>query len=698
LTEALEGDVPFVNEVTSLVNVEFMEGVADGIDIYDLLEDFPETQEELLAVRDKVLGKPMIVGGLTDARARYGALIIEMDSSSIDPIEEIRLDPEGGDGLLNLYPQVPYLAIEEILARPEYEGIVFHHVGDVPLNAIYNFRASEETVFLLFATLAVITALLFAFFRNVVGVVGPVAVVLLSMMVSIGFIGVMGWNMGLMTGMLPTIIIAVGVADAVHIISEFRTLRRETGDRREAARRTMYLVGTPCFFTSLTTAAGFASMAVAPIKSIAEFAIYTAVGVMAAFFLSTTLLLVFMTFGRRHIRDHDREAALAKGGHRIKALLRRVAQFDVEHRRAIIIVGAVIMLATGSGMFRLRVDSNMLTDFKKSEPVRVSTEFVDDVMSGTMSLVYLFDSGRPDGIKDPAVLKEIQRFQLEAESKLYAVTKTYSVIDILEDLNQSFHEGDPSYHVLPESRNLIAQYLLLYETSGGDEVSNYVSSDFSTANLELRCKMAEMSLMERLADELAIYIEEQPFLATKVQQSGIGSLWLKLMVYIVESQIRGFAVALTVISVVLCLIFRSVKTGLIAMVPNLAPAVVTLGMMGWLDIPLDYVRLFIATVAIGISVDDTIHHVTRSILEFNRRGCYVAALEFALQDVGRALLITSVVLILGFLVFLTSALQTYFVFGMLLAITITIALVADFILMPALILTFKPFGPEWKKE
>jgi len=121
-------------------------------------------------------------------------------------------------------------------------------------------------------------------------------------------------------------------------------------------------------------------------------------------------------------------------------------------------------------------------------------------------------------------------------------------------------------------------------------------------------------------------------------------------------------------------------------------------MMGWLDIPLDYVRLFIATVAIGISVDDTIHHVTRSVLEFNRRGRYVPALEFALQDVGRALVITSVVLVLGFLVFMTSALQTYVVFGMLLATTITIAIVADFILMPALILTFKPFGPEWAKE
>jgi predicted RND superfamily exporter protein len=170
------------------------------------------------------------------------------------------------------------------------------------------------------------------------------------------------------------------------------------------------------------------------------------------------------------------------------------------------------------------------------------------------------------------------------------------------------------------------------------------------------------------------------------------------MAYIVQSQIRGFLLAFSVIGVLLCVIFRSVKTGLIAMVPNLAPAVTTLGVMGWLDIPLDYVRLFIATVAIGISVDDTIHHVTRTVFEFNRRGRYAEALEFALQDVGRALLITSIVLVVGFLVFMTSALHTYVIFGMLLAATISIAIVADFIVMPALILTFRPFGPEWGRD
>ncbi|MDH3214448.1 MAG: MMPL family transporter, partial [Myxococcales bacterium] len=186
---------------------------------------------------------------------------------------------------------------------------------------------------------------------------------------------------------------------------------------------------------------------------------------------------------------------------------------------------------------------------------------------------------------------------------------------------------------------------------------------------------------------------ENPVRASSVSVTGVGALWLKLQEYITRSQILGFGLAFTVIGVLLCVVFQSVKTGLIAMVPNLSPVVLTLGLMGWLDVPLDYVRLLIASVAIGISVDDTIHHVTRFRGEFRRSGSYDQALRVSMANVGRALVITSVVLVTGFLVFRLSQLESTVIFGSLLATTITVALAADFLLMPALILTLEPFGP-----
>ncbi len=696
LTAELEA-VPFVKEVTSLSNAEFLEGVPDGIEIHELLEEFPESQEELLAIRRRVLQEPLYVGGLVSEDGRYAALIVEMYASTVSPLEELRLDPDAGDGLSNLYPQVPYHRIEEILARPEYQEIRFQHVGEVPLNAIYNEVVQGESGMLGGLTLAAIALLLFVFFRRAIGVIGPMVVVALSILVAIAWLGVAGWNLDLMFIMLPTLLIAVGVADSVHIIAEFRAFHAELGDRREAASRTLSLVGPACLLTSLTTAAGMASMSIAPIVAISHFAIYSAVGVMAAFLFSMTLLFVLLSFGRRHLERvaTAEEVARAKGGARFQRGLAAVAHFDVRHRRAILSWFALLFVVSTLGIARLRVDSNFMHEFSADEPVRRATEYVDGIMGGTLSVVYLFDSGHPEGIVDPQVLGEIERVQREAETHADTVQKTYSVADVIVDLNQAFHEEDPSFRVLPETRDLTAQYLLLYEMSGGEEVRDYVSSDFARASLQVRSRTVATSVLGEMVDGVERYLEEQPVTASSVSVTGVGALWLELQDYITRSQIRGFLLAFIVIAALLCFVFQSLRIGMVAMIPNLSPVVFTLGFMGWFDIPLDYVRLLIASVAIGISVDDTIHHVMRYQTEFRRSGSYERALHASMADVGRALFITSAVLVVGFLMLAFSRLDTMLMFGSLLAITIAIALIADFFLMPALVMTVKPFGPEW---
>lgn len=699
LTRALEDEVPFVKEVTSLANVEYLEGVPGGLEVFGLLDEFPTSQAELLQIRDRVLAKPIYVDGLVSRDAKFAAIILAMERSSVDPLSEIKLDPNGGDGISNLYPQVTYHKIEEILARPEFTDIEFHHVGDVPLNAIYNEIIGDQSARLGFTAFAIIGLLLFVFFRRPIGVLGPLVVVAMSIMVALAWVGFVGWRLDLMFTITPTLLIAVGVADAVHIISEFRAHHAALGNRRDAARQTLYLVGTPCLLTSLTTAAGFASMSIAPIKAISHFAIYSAIGVLAAFVLSVTLLFVLLSFGpKRFARESTEDEKLrAKGGHTVLRLLSAIPRFDVRHRKAIIAFSCLVFVVSAAGISRLRVDSNFLDEFSKEEPVRQATHYVDEIMGGLYGFIYLFDSGTPEGIWDPDVLRDIDRLQAAANRQKPLVKKTYSVGDLLKDINKTFHEEDAAYYVLPETRKLAAQYLLLYEMSGGEELEDYLSSDFSRASLELRCRAVESSILARMAGDLDAYLQEHPPQASTVTVTGIGALWLKLQEYITTSQIRGFLLAFTVIGVLMCLLFKSVKTGLIAMVPNVAPVVLTLGGMGWADLPLDYTRLLIATVAIGISVDDTIHHMTRFHLEFRRYGSYEKALHAATLDVGRALFITSVVLVAGFLVFLHARLDSIANFGSLLSGTIFAALLADFFLMPALVLTFKPFGPESKQ-
>jgi predicted RND superfamily exporter protein len=700
LTTALEDEVPFVYEVTTLVNAELTQGVADGIEIFELEDDFPQSQDALLALRDAYLAKPMLVGGIVSEDAQFGAIILDMDRTSTDPPETLQWDPELGEQVDNVYPQASHLRIEEILARPEYAGIVFYHSGDVPINAVYNLAFFGESTMLNGITNLVIGLLLAGFFRSVVGVVAPLVVVQLGVLACLAFIAVVGWSVSMSFSSMPTLLTAIGVAHSVHILSEFRARFGVLGDRREALVLTFYLVGTPCLLTSVTTAMGFGAMSFVPIRSVSEMGTYAAFGVLMAFVLSFTLLTALLSFGRR-TREVSTQAqsARAKGGDRMREMLSAVARFDERHRVAILVVFGGIGVFSLVGMTRLVADSNWLDDYSDRMPIKAATIKVDEEMGGTTNLIYLFDSGEPDGIKEPAVLREMERLQQLGETYDPAyVRKAYSIVDILKDLNQAFHEGDPAWYKVPESRALVAQYLLLYEMSGGEEAEEYVTSDYQRASVEFRLAMGGATDTAALMAFLDAALAEAPIQGAEVRATGIGSLWVIMMDYIVTSQIRGFLLAFGAIALVLVAIFRSLRVGMIAMVPNLTPVLLTLGVMGWLGILLDYSKVAIAAVAMGIAVDDTIHLVTRYRHEFRLRGNYLEALAASLQDVGRALVITSIILVCGFLVLTLSILHVTGVKGILLATTVVTALVADFLLMPALILTFRPFGPEGKRQ
>lgn len=696
IVDEIEDTVPFVKRALSLSNAEFIEGRPGELIIHDIIRDFPADRQAMLEIRDKVLAKPLYVNGLADSTGRFGAIIVEMNKSSIDPLDEIKVDPDKGDDLFNLYPQATAAAIKAILTKYADHGIVFYNTGDVELNSEYNIITLQESERLGLITFAVIGILLAVFFRSIIGVVGPLIVVALSILAAVSFMGLAGWRFDLMFSLLPTVLIAVGVADAVHIITEFRIGYKSLNDRREAIKQTVYLTGLPCLFTSLTTVAGFTSMAVSPIKSIQHFSIYTAVGVAGAFLLSVTLLVVFLSFGRREYRGRRTPASKTGRTHSgmLKQMLRAVAAFDINHQWAIIAVSGLAFVFSVAGIFRIKVDSNYLSEFSDDVKIKQVTQRVDEVMGGTISYSYVFDTGRADGILDPAVLAEIEALQNKADT-MEVVMKTYSVVDLFKDINKSLHDEDPRYYKLPETVEQAAQYILLYEMSGGDELENYITPNYDSANLEIRSKLADASEIKKLVAELDRFLASRAVAdVVKPEMTGMGALWFRLIDYIVSSQIRGFLLAFTVVALMMCILSGSIRVGLLSMVPNLSPVVLTLGMMGWTGIPLDYVKLMIGCLAIGIAVDDTIHLVARYQKEFQRSGDYREALVQTMTHVGRTLFITSIVLVTGFLVFLNSLMDSLAQFGVLVAATISVALLADFFLMPALVLVFKPFGPE----
>ena len=692
LTEALEYEVPFVKDVTSLSNVEFITADEDFLEIHELALEMPEDQDALLERRDAMMRKPSYRGSIVDDDATHGAIILEMTITSSDPLDKLRLDPEGGDAIANLYPQAANHKIEEILARAEYEGIEFRWSGDVPMNTAYNETIDTEATFQTLFTLGLVSLIALVCFRmQLLGLVGPLSVVILGLILTVGFMGLAGYKISIMFLITPTFLTAIGVAQSVHLITEFNLMRAHGLGRREAVKEALDHVALPCLLAALTTAIGIMVMAGSQLRALSELAVYLGIGVMLTFLASITVMVCFMSMGKdspgKSVDPSENPSGI------LYHILKLVVAINLKRSLAILLIFAGILATSIVGVGKLHVGFNFLKEFKPHAPFRQHTEYVQNVMGGMLNVVLIYDSGAADGIKNAEILAHLDDLQAYADQSPI-VKKSYSVGDILKDVNQSFHGDDPNYYRLPDSNELIAQYLLMYEISGGEELADYLSGDYQRTTLELRVDITDSSRIKALVDDLERYLQEHPSPGVEIQITGIGLLWIKMADYIAQSQLWGYGLAFSIIALILCLAFRSVKVGLLAMIPNLFPVVLVLGMMGWQGVHLDYFRLLLATVAIGIAVDDTVHITTRIRREFLRCGNYEEAVSASLMSVGRALVITTVILTLSFLVYLASDMAVLAHFGTLLSITIITALVADLFLFPALVLVLKPFGPE----
>jgi len=697
LTKTLEDEVPFVREATSLANVEFMRPVGqDDIEIDELLINFPATQAELLTIRDSVLAKPMYTNYLVSEEADHAAIILQMEVDMTDTLETITFDKTKPANTENIYPVVSDHALRKILARPEFSesGITFYLSGDVALNTSYMEVVIGDTIVITFIALGLITLLSLLMFRaSLAGIFGPITVVIVSIILTVGLLGLTGWKISNFFSLLPTLICAVGIAQSVHILLEFQRRLALSGDRNEAVKAALHKVGGPCLMAALTTAVGLGVMSVSDLRMLAEFGVYAAFGVLATFVFSVTLLVIFLA-GKRSDTDAKRPRQM-KVNPLVPPIVEKAIAINLKHPTAVLWTFAVVFAGSFAGMTELRNDFNFLHDFKPHVEFRQDTEKIEQAMGGTLRMSYLIDTKVADGVKNPQLLKHIERLQAFAEQNPI-VKKTLSVVDVIKDLNQTFNGNNSTYYRVPDQQDLLAQYFLVYEMSGGQELEEFVSYDFSRTVLEFQIEMAYASKIRALLNDMDAFLVDNPLPNAEGRKTGMGLLWVKLGDYISNTQITSYSLVFSMIALFMCINFGSIKVGLLSMIPNLTPVVIALGAMGWTNIPLDYTKLLLATIAIGIAVDDTIHLVTRYRARFYETGNYERALTEGLRDVGPALVVTSCILVVAFAAYLFSNTTLLSNFGFLLGGTILAALLADLFLMPVMLMKTKPFGAEFQ--
>jgi predicted RND superfamily exporter protein len=341
---------------------------------------------------------------------------------------------------------------------------------------------------------------------------------------------------------------------------------------------------------------------------------------------------------------------------------------------------------------QVKAESSFIRIFKESSKIRRDTDTIQQRLAGSVTVEILLDTGRPDGVKDPAVLREIEKLETYLESRPN-VRSAQSVADYMKDLRRAFHGNDQDEYKLPLTREEAAQYLLLYELDAPDgDLREYVSFDYRRARVTARVNMTSSNDAVALGESIESYLAASMPRGIHGEVTGLMMLFANLEEYIRASLLQGFGGALVSIFVVFCFQMRSIGLGSVVMIANTMPILITLGVMGFTGIRLDSMTAMVASIAIGLADDDSIHFVSRVRLKLEQGFEIVAALRESLIEVGRALVYSGLALCGGFAVMLSASFVGAIYFGLLTMLTILIALVADLVLLPVMLQWYEAAG------
>ncbi len=694
---AIEDEVPYVAEVTSLFNARSTRGEGDELIVEDLLDgwldEWPADPAPTLAgLRERVLANPLYRNALVSEDGTLTTITIKpFTYSATNEVDALAGFDDTGSGdeeelvLLTATENDALIAkLKDIVESYRSDDFEIHLGGALAVTDHIN-RAMERDMgpFMAVSVLIMMT-LLYMLFRRASGSVLPVVVVLLSVMASIGimvWIEIPGSNA---VQILPVFLLSVGICDAVHILTiVFQRLR--TGDAQNDA--VIYAVGhsgLAVVMTSITTAAGMASFRGASMAPVAHLGIVAPIGVMLA--LVYTLVLLPALLSVIPLRA-PRSAKRGGTGRAMTRVLVRIGDVSADRPVAVLMCTAAVLsfFIYGASLARF---SHRATDwFEPGDPIRESALLLDEKLRGTMSLEVVLDTGKENGLHEPDVLRKIEAAGKRAETidagELY-IGQAVSIVDIVKETHQALNENRDDFRVVPDDRALIAQELLLFENSGVDDLEEIVDTQFQTARLSLRAPFVDALLYEDFIEQVRVEITQTVGPDIDVEMTGFMPVLASVMSAVISSMARSYAIALLIITPIMIFLLKDLRLGVMSMIPNLIPMVVTIGMMGWLGMPIDATTMMIGAMVIGLAVDDTIHFMHKFRIYFTELGDSKLAIRATLETTGAALLFTSLVLTGGFGVFLMASMVNTQNFGFLAATGAATAFLADLIVAPAL--------------
>lgn len=710
-----------VVEVLSMANTDDIVGTLEGLDISPLYEETPETPAEIKSLRSQVLANELFRNYLYSEDGRHTGIFVELATDE--------------DDSENLY--AIYLALERVFEENPGEDI--HYIAGFPIIAATLRTVIDRDTKKFFPFVALLAVFfLWLTFRGFIGVAVPMLVVGFSILFTLAIMVIFEVPLNSITSALPVFLISIGVADGIHMFSEYRDNRLEGQPREKAVSLMLEKLALPVTMTSITTAVGFFSLTVSDIIPILTFGIFVAIGTLLAMMLSLVfipaLLMVLPEKKTESAVDSATTTATSSGMHQENFMDRLIQKFLegltswVLSNAKIILLGTLIISGFSVyGLLQLKVESNLESYFKADAPFVVANKAMEK-MSGSRTInivIKINEEGEP--WKNPENLKLVEDFQnfLSAEQR---VKRTFSLVDLIKRISYAFNENRTEFNRLPQTveileseetfeengqivkrgvkreisgRDLVAQYLVLYENSGGDVLSDVIDSEYRnlnlTVNISSNSTIEEEKLLMRIDEYAAQHFPPQFIMIS----AGMVPINVATSTEVVSSQIFSLSGSLLAVLLMLVLIFHSFYRGVMGMIPLAFTVLFNFGIMGYSGVNLDIGTALVSSIVIGIGVDYSIHYLSRMFSEITQGADLQDAIASTVRRSGKAITSNAVTVGFGFLALGVSEFLPLVTLSWMIWLTLNISALATMILLPALAVTipnvFK-LGPSENKN
>lgn len=673
ITDSLK-KIPKVLDVQSLWTAREMDGTGSSLQFKNYLTRDKLNTTDLKEVKQKMMDDANVAGVLLSETGNVTAIALEIDDSE----DAYNVRQQILDDLNDVLK--PYRATYDF----RLSGIPFFR------NTYVNLLNNEILFFVSISSILILLVLYFLY-RSITGLVLPIIIVWLTVLYTVAFVVMTGGFFEILSSTIAPILLCVGIADSIHMISKYDDAMRQGLSKRNAIIEMLMTLGSATLLTSLTTAIGFATLFSSNVTPMKRFGIYTAVGVLLAYLITIFLLPSSLTLLPVKTILKTQKSKFYTW---FELKLRQLDAFNRRYYKAIIVVGGFLCVIAVFGASQVTINSRVFDDIGRDAQVIKDSEYLSNKLTPPFPMEFVIDTKQNDGIKNPELLQKI------ADFKTYLLTfkpiqQVTTINAVLRELHQNLAEAstkatsEEESNELPQNRQLIAQYLLLLEFNNSDLLSEYVDFDYQKTRVSARMFDEGSQTTNNIRAKVKDYLETH-FTEEEVTITGTTILVADLTDNIVYSLTASILLAFLGISIIMALLFKNVKLVIISLIPNIMPLLLTAGVMGFLSIYIKPSTAVIFTIAFGIAVDDSIHYLARFRVESKRGAGMVEALRKSTLKTGKAIIITSIILITGFGTLAFSQFDSTMLMGLLICLTIGSALMADLIYLPALFYWLKP--------